>query len=301
MFLLMSDDGPGLDNPILGSPYEPPEAYFEIGPHVPTGNVKTGRRPSETFIPVPTGAKGATVTSGGETAEQQGLDFDVTGERREQEMFFQDGERVLVRSIWPRRMPDGATDGAVITFVDVTSLRRAEQARRASEASYRRVVDLVPSMLWAADASGTVTYMNERWYAYTGVPTEIPPAGIASPPVRSTHTRFGTCGVPVNVSFVTAFGPVAARASTSVWVGVNWSRLNTSIVSPLRTTRKLFPNAAVTVTSPMIPFTPSMLVHRTRAEGSTTSSENSPPTDVRTSENRNERSQAFPASKKPAA
>jgi two-component system CheB/CheR fusion protein len=99
-----------------------------------------------------------------------------TGKPREQEVFFQGGERRFVRTIRPRRTSGGAVDGAVITFVDVTSLRRAEQARRASETMYQRVVDLVPSMLWAADASGTITYANEQWYAYTGLPTTMPPA-----------------------------------------------------------------------------------------------------------------------------
>jgi hypothetical protein len=42
-----------LSNPILNSPYEPPAAHFELGDHGPTGKVLAGRRPSESFIPVP--------------------------------------------------------------------------------------------------------------------------------------------------------------------------------------------------------------------------------------------------------
>lgn len=73
--------GEGLENPILNSPYEPPERHFELGPSGPTGEIKLGRRPSESFIPVPTGRKGAKNRSA--DVEQQGLDFDITGERRE--------------------------------------------------------------------------------------------------------------------------------------------------------------------------------------------------------------------------
>jgi type III restriction enzyme len=63
-----------LDNPILNSPYGPPQRHFELGPDGPTGLVFDGRRPSESFIPVPRPKKGTA---------QQALDFDATGERRE--------------------------------------------------------------------------------------------------------------------------------------------------------------------------------------------------------------------------
>lgn len=66
-----------LGNPIINSPYQSAEAHFEIGRHGPTGNVLPGRRPSESFIPIPAPKKGR------KTGEQDALDFDVTGERRE--------------------------------------------------------------------------------------------------------------------------------------------------------------------------------------------------------------------------
>ncbi|MGH8939833.1 MAG: restriction endonuclease, partial [Actinomycetes bacterium] len=72
----------GLENPILNSPYNPPEQHFVIGPYGPTGEVKLGRRPSESFIPVPVGRRrrGPAPSAAADQAE---LDFDVTGERRE--------------------------------------------------------------------------------------------------------------------------------------------------------------------------------------------------------------------------
>lgn len=74
-----------LGNPILNSPYTPPEAHFELGPNGPTGKVLTGRRPSESFIPVPPSRKGRKQ----DTAQTQ-IDFDVTGERREQNSLIND-------------------------------------------------------------------------------------------------------------------------------------------------------------------------------------------------------------------
>lgn len=41
-----------IDNPILNSPYEQPDRYYEIGPQGPTGKIRDGRRSSESFIPI---------------------------------------------------------------------------------------------------------------------------------------------------------------------------------------------------------------------------------------------------------
>ena len=67
-----------LDNPILNGPFDAPERHFEIGPQGPTGIVVAGRRPSESWIPIPPVRKGATAST-----QQDALDFDATGERRE--------------------------------------------------------------------------------------------------------------------------------------------------------------------------------------------------------------------------
>ena len=68
----------GIDNPILNGPYDAPARHFELGSQGPTGKVLEGRRPSESFIPVPAPRKGK-----GKGGEQQALDLDVSGERIE--------------------------------------------------------------------------------------------------------------------------------------------------------------------------------------------------------------------------
>jgi type III restriction enzyme len=67
-----------IDNPILNSPYEQPDRYYEIGPQGPTGDIKDGRRPSESFIPIAITRKGRKKGD----SEQEIFDFDATGERR---------------------------------------------------------------------------------------------------------------------------------------------------------------------------------------------------------------------------
>ncbi|MEX2626704.1 MAG: DEAD/DEAH box helicase family protein, partial [Ilumatobacteraceae bacterium] len=65
--------GDVIDNPILNGPYDPPDRHFELGQSGPTGEVSDGRRPSESFVPVPQPRKGRS---------QQQLDL-TAGERRE--------------------------------------------------------------------------------------------------------------------------------------------------------------------------------------------------------------------------
>jgi len=69
---MSSESVSNLINPILNSPYLEPQRHLEIGPKGPTGTVKSGRRQSESYVPVAPTRKGAS---------QLELDFDATGER----------------------------------------------------------------------------------------------------------------------------------------------------------------------------------------------------------------------------
>ena len=82
----------GLDNPVINGPFDPPARHFQIGPQGPTGTVLDGRRPSESWIPIPAARKGRT-----KGAEQVSLDFDVTGERREPNTLINDIRREVER------------------------------------------------------------------------------------------------------------------------------------------------------------------------------------------------------------
>lgn len=81
----------GISNPIINSPYEPPQRHFEIGPNGPTGKLLAGRRLSESYIPVPVSRKGR------RRAVQEALDFDTTGERREPNTLINDIRREVER------------------------------------------------------------------------------------------------------------------------------------------------------------------------------------------------------------
>lgn len=91
--------GTTIDNPILNSPYDAPSQHFELSPQGPTGNVLPGRRPSESFIPVPAPRKGA--------RQQLALDFDATGERLEANPLINDIRVAVDR--WRRLNYQGVT------------------------------------------------------------------------------------------------------------------------------------------------------------------------------------------------
>ena len=47
---------------------------------------------------------------------------------------------------------------------------------KAAEDHYRLLAESIPSITWTADPSGAITYLNDRWFRYTG----MPPDGIAT-------------------------------------------------------------------------------------------------------------------------
>jgi PAS domain S-box-containing protein len=49
---------------------------------------------------------------------------------------------------------------------------RAETALRESEGRFRHLADLVPGFVWFTDESGALHYLNDRFYAYTGLTPE---------------------------------------------------------------------------------------------------------------------------------
>jgi PAS domain S-box-containing protein len=57
----------------------------------------------------------------------------------------------------------------VVTVVDVTERKRAEQGLRESELKLRRIIETVPSMLWSTDPNGEPTRVNQRVLDYAGI------------------------------------------------------------------------------------------------------------------------------------
>ncbi len=71
-----------------------------------------------------------------------------------------------------RAVPMRDASGAIIrwfgTNTDVSTQREMEESVRASERRFRTLTEAVPQMVWTADPSGEVTFVNRRWEEYTG-------------------------------------------------------------------------------------------------------------------------------------
>jgi PAS domain S-box-containing protein len=71
----------------------------------------------------------------------------------------QDG-RWFAAHVEPLRDGEGAVQGTVGIALDITDVRRADQALRDSEARLRQVIDLVPHFIFAKDAEGRFLLVN---------------------------------------------------------------------------------------------------------------------------------------------
>ncbi|MBA1272188.1 PAS domain-containing protein [Stutzerimonas azotifigens] len=74
---------------------------------------------------------------------------------------------------------DGEVKGIFVQGHDVTQAKEAEHALRAnelrlkaSEARFRQLANLGPSMIWLGNPDGSLSYLNERWLEYTGRSTQ---------------------------------------------------------------------------------------------------------------------------------
>jgi two-component system CheB/CheR fusion protein len=75
--------------------------------------------------------------------------------------------RYLTR-ILPYRSINNVIEGAVVTFLDVTQLSRAEERLRDSEARLRAIVEGIPQLVWRATEGGHWTWSSPQWTEFTG-------------------------------------------------------------------------------------------------------------------------------------
>jgi PAS domain S-box-containing protein len=72
----------------------------------------------------------------------------------------------------PVRDKNGKIIGLISTINDVTEQYEAERKVRESEARLRTMARSVPSIIWEATPSGTISFHNEQWLQYTGLTPE---------------------------------------------------------------------------------------------------------------------------------
>ena len=78
------------------------------------------------------------------------------------------GARYMVR-VLPYRSVDNFIAGVVVTFVDITARKLAEERQQASERRLRALVEGMPQLVWRAVDGGRWQWTNSQWCAYTGL------------------------------------------------------------------------------------------------------------------------------------
>ncbi|MFL5748936.1 MAG: PAS domain S-box protein [Niastella sp.] len=73
---------------------------------------------------------------------------------------------------YPLPESDGTCSGVMVVGREVTDIILERKRMENSEHYFRRLADAVPVMLWITRPDGYCTYVNQKWYDYTGQPPE---------------------------------------------------------------------------------------------------------------------------------
>ncbi|MFW5726066.1 MAG: CheR family methyltransferase, partial [Bacteroidota bacterium] len=79
-----------------------------------------------------------------------------------------DKSRWYLTRVLPYRSSRDRIEGVVITFVDITSRKNAEEALRQSEEQFRALVEASSPTIWTTNAAGEVEEDSPSWRAFTG-------------------------------------------------------------------------------------------------------------------------------------
>jgi two-component system CheB/CheR fusion protein len=74
--------------------------------------------------------------------------------------------------IQPYRTLENVIEGAVITFTDITQLKKTQETLRKNEEFLNNLLENAPVSIYAVDADGTILLVNQQWRADTGTQNE---------------------------------------------------------------------------------------------------------------------------------
>ncbi|TVP79587.1 MAG: PAS domain S-box protein, partial [Gemmatimonadales bacterium] len=116
--------------------------------------------------------------------------------------------RIFLLRLTPYRTETGFVRGLVLTVIDITSRRKAQERERRQAELVRGVLDAMPSHVAILDRSGKILHVNRPWVEFG---QENPPEGVEPDP--AFRSRLGT-GANYFQVCEEATGPFAEEART---------------------------------------------------------------------------------------
>jgi two-component system CheB/CheR fusion protein len=94
------------------------------------------------------------------------------GQPVEREVQDRQGRAYLLR-VLPYRTAQINADGVVLTLVDISAVRKAQEALTLSEERYRTLIRAITAILWTTDSEGRFAVPQPEWESYTGHGWEV--------------------------------------------------------------------------------------------------------------------------------
>lgn len=69
-------------------------------------------------------------------------------------------------------MENGEVGGVLVTVIENTNKKRAEDELKESEQRFKTMADNIPNLAWMANSEGWIYWYNKKWYEYTGTAPE---------------------------------------------------------------------------------------------------------------------------------
>jgi len=82
------------------------------------------------------------------------------------------GSKTILLSYEPARDEAGEVVGVSVALVDLSPIKRAEDAQRESEEHFRHMIELLPQIPWIIDPEGRALDVSQRWLEITGTAGE---------------------------------------------------------------------------------------------------------------------------------